>query len=94
MVTGSGPRGTLAVKDVIAIVVGIVIGVGIFKTPSLVAANTSSPGLLLLLWALGGFISLLSALCNAELATAYPHPGGDYHYMARGFGQKVAFLFA
>ena len=94
MGTGSGPRGTLTVKDVIAIVVGIVIGVGIFKTPSLVAANTSSPGLLLLLWALGGFISLLGALCYAELATAYPHPGGDYHYMARGFGQKVAFLFA
>jgi APA family basic amino acid/polyamine antiporter len=94
MSTGTQLRGTLTVKDVVAIVVGIVVGVGIFKTPSLVAANAGSPGLVLLLWALGGFISLVGALCYAELATAYPHPGGDYHYMARAFGQKVAFLFA
>ncbi len=91
---GTEVKGTLAVRDVVAIVVGIVVGVGIFKTPSLVAANTGSPGLVLLLWTLGGIISLLGALCYAELATAYPHPGGDYHYMGRAFGQRVAFLFA
>lgn len=94
MIQGIDTRGRLAVKDVIAIVVSIVIGVGIFKTPALVAANSESSGLVLLVWALGGLISLLGALCYGELATAFPHPGGDYHYMARAFGQKVAFLFA
>ena len=87
-------EGTLSVRDVIAIVVGIVIGVGIFRTPSLVAANAGSAGLLILIWILGGVISLNGSLCYAELATAYPHPGGDYHYMARAFGKNVAFLFA
>jgi basic amino acid/polyamine antiporter, APA family len=87
-------EGTLSVRDVIAIVVGIVIGVGIFRTPSLVAANAGSAGLLILIWILGGIISLNGSLCYAELATAYPHPGGDYHYMARAFGKNVAFLFA
>ena len=87
-------QGTLSVRDVIAIVVGIVIGVGIFRTPSLVAANSGGPGLLILIWILGGVISLNGSLCYAELATAYPHPGGDYHYMTRAFGKNVAFLFA
>ena len=87
-------EGSLSVRDVIAIVVGIVIGVGIFRTPSLVAANAGSPGLLVLIWVVGGVISLNGALCYAELATAYPHPGGDYHYMTRAFGKRVAFLFA
>jgi amino acid transporter len=87
-------EGSLSVRDVVAIVVGIVIGVGIFKTPSVVAANAGGPGLLILIWIIGGVISLNGALCYAELATAYPHPGGDYHYITRAFGKKVAFLFA
>jgi amino acid transporter len=87
-------EGSLSVRDVVAIVVGIVVGVGIFKTPSVVAANAGGPGLLILIWIIGGVISLNGALCYAELATAYPHPGGDYHYITRAFGKKVAFLFA
>jgi len=85
---------TLSVIDVIALIVGIVVGVGIFKTPSLVAANTGSAGSFLLTWVIGGVISLVGALCYAELATAYPHPGGEYHYLTRAFGQKLGFLFA
>ncbi len=87
-------QGTLSVRDVIAIVVGIVIGVGIFRTPSLVAANSGSPQIVILLWVLGGVISLNGSLCYAELATTFPHPGGDYHYITRAFGKDVAFLFA
>jgi amino acid transporter len=87
-------EGSLTVRDVVAIVVGIVVGVGIFRTPSLVAANAAGPGTLILIWIIGGVISLNGALCYAELATAYPHPGGDYHYMTRAFGKQVAFLFA
>ncbi len=85
---------TLSVLDVVALIVGIVVGVGIFKTPSLVAANSGSIGSFLLTWVIGGFISFVGALCYAELATAYPHPGGEYHYITRAFGQKLGFLFA
>jgi amino acid transporter len=46
------------------------------------------------MWLLGGVFSLIGALCYAELATTYPHAGGDYHYLARAFGGAPAFLFA
>ena len=85
---------TLSVLDAVALIVGIVVGVGIFKTPSLVAANTGSGFVFLVTWVLGGVISFVGALCYAELATAYPHPGGEYHYLTRAFGQRVGFLFA
>jgi len=85
---------TLSVIDAVALIVGIVVGVGIFKTPSIVAANTSSVVVFLLTWVLGGVISFVGALCYAELATTYPHPGGEYHYLTRAFGPKLAFLFA
>ncbi len=87
------PQKTLTLLDGVALIVGIVVGTGIYKTPSLVAANTGSEGAFFLAWALGGLVSLIGALCYAELATAYPHAGGDYHYLNRAFGQKAAFLF-
>lgn len=84
----------LSLIDAVAIIVGIVVGTGIFKTPSFVAANVGSEQMFLLVWVLGGLISLLGALCYAELAMAYPQAGGEYHYLSRAFGQEVAFLFA
>ncbi len=84
----------LGLLDAVAIIVGIVIGVGIFQTPSLVAANVNNPGMALGLWFLGGVISFVGALCFAELATAYPHPGGSYYYLRRAFGSWISFLFA
>ncbi len=89
----TAPKRTLSVIDAVALIIGVVIGTGIFKTPSLVAANTGDNAIFLLAWLLGGAISLIGALCYAELATTYPHTGGDYHYIARAFGRKVAFLF-
>lgn len=88
------PRPALAFVDAVALIVGIVIGAGIFETPALVAANASSEGVALLTWLLGGGMSLVGALCYAELATAYPHAGGNYHYLMRAFGKNIAFLFA
>lgn len=85
---------TLAFFDAVAIIVGIVIGAGIFETPALVAGNTGGASLFILVWLLGGAISIIGALCYAELATAYPHPGGNYHYLMRAFGKNIAFLFA
>lgn len=84
----------LSFLDVTAIIIGIVIGAGIFETPALVAANVGSSQIALLTWLLGGSISLIGALCYAELATTYPHAGGNYYYLMRAFGKKIAFLFA
>jgi basic amino acid/polyamine antiporter, APA family len=90
----AAPRPVLSVVDAVALIVGVVVGAGIFKTPALVATHAGGADLFLLAWLTGGVISLIGALCYAELATAYPHSGGDYHYLRRAFGQDVAFLFA
>ena len=88
------PVPTLTLKDAIAITVGIVVGAGIFRTPSLVAANAGSESTVLLIWLAGGLVTLAGALCYAELATTYPHAGGDYHYLTRAYGRPLAFLYA
>ena len=88
------PVPTLGLADAVAIIVGIVIGAGVFRTPSLVAANAPSETAVLLIWAAGGLVSLFGALCYAELATAYPHAGGDYHFLTRAYGRRLAFLYA
>ncbi|MBG6234170.1 amino acid transporter [Pedobacter sp. CAN_A7] len=90
----SGPKPQLSLSDAVAIIVGIVIGAGIFRTPSLVAANTANDTLFLLAWVLGGAVSLIGALCYAELTTAFPHAGGDYHFLRKAYGKRIAFLFA
>lgn len=86
--------GTLSVIDVVALTVGVVVGASIFRTPSVVAQNMGSPLAVLSVWAIGGGVSFIGALCYAELASAYPHAGGDYHYFQRAFGDWMAFLFA
>ena len=85
---------TLSLVDAAAIIVGIVVGAGIFRTPSLVAANAGGEGAVMLVWLAGGAISLVGALCYSELATAYPHAGGDYHFLTRAYGKHLALLFA
>lgn len=90
----AAPKPALAFVDAIALIVGIVIGAGIFETPSLVAAASGSEAVALSLWILGGGMSLVGALCYAELATAYPHAGGNYYYLMRAFGKNTAFFFA
>jgi basic amino acid/polyamine antiporter, APA family len=93
-VQGARPARTLSVADAVFVVVGIVVGAGIFKTPALVAANASSDAAFLAVWLGGGVLALIGALCYAELASAYPSTGGDYHYLQRAFGRRLAFLFA
>ncbi|MFZ2738704.1 MAG: amino acid permease [Burkholderiaceae bacterium] len=88
------PRRLLAPRDAIAIMVGLVIGAGIFKTPSMVAGMAGDAGWILLIWLLGAVISLAGALCYAELSAAYPHAGGDYHFLARAYGKNISFLYA
>ena len=90
---GALPQRLLSPLGAVAIIVGIVIGAGIFKTPSLVAEITGDVGWALLLWVGGAIISLAGALCYAELATLYPHAGGDYHFLTRAYGKNVSFLY-
>lgn len=90
----AGPARVLSVPAAVAIIVGIVIGAGIFKAPSMVAGMAGGSGWMFAAWALGGLVSLVGALCYAELATSHPHAGGDYHFLQRAFGRGVAFLFA
>ncbi|MFN7132462.1 MAG: amino acid permease, partial [Myxococcales bacterium] len=87
------PRPALRVFDAVALIVGVVVGAGIFRTPGLVAQHASGEGALLAMWALGGLVSLAGALCYAELASAFPSAGGEYHFLSRALGRQVAFLF-
>ncbi|MEO1378330.1 MAG: amino acid permease, partial [Cyanobacteria bacterium J06635_10] len=82
-------QATLGLIDAVGIIVGIVIGAGIFETPALVAANSGNGMTLIWLWFGGGVISLIGALCFAELAATFPHPGGSYYYLYRAFGGQI-----
>jgi amino acid transporter len=90
----AAPVPALGVPDVVALVLGIVIGAGIFRSPGAVAASSSGPLEVVLVWLAGGAVSLAGAMCYAELAAAYPHAGGDYHFLDRAYGRGPAFLFA
>ncbi|UCF42656.1 MAG: amino acid permease [Planctomycetota bacterium] len=83
----------LSVFDSTCIIVGIIIGAGIYETAPAVASSVSGWWGVLGLWAFGGLLSLAGALCYAELATAYPYDGGDYVYLSRAYGRWAGFLF-
>lgn len=87
------PRPTLRAHEVLALTVGIVIGAGIFRSPSLVAGASGSELAMLAAWVAGGLLSIVGALCYAELASAYPSAGGDYHFLQRAYGPRTAFLY-
>ena len=88
----STPKPTLRIIDAIVLIIGIVVGAGIFRTPSVVALNTPNEIWFLTVWILGGVISLIGALCYAELSSTFPNTGGDYHYFKIAFGNKISFL--
>jgi len=76
-----------------AIMVGIIIGSGIFRTPPDIAGHLNSPWLILLMWVAGGVLSLLGAFTYAEMATMYPQAGGVYVFLREGYGRCMAFVF-
>jgi amino acid transporter len=88
------PQRVLSTWDSIAIIVGLVVGAGIFKLPSLVAGFTASVPVFYGVWIAGGVVSLIGALCYAELASAYPNAGGDYYFVQRAYGRNLSFLYA
>lgn len=73
--------------------VGLVVGIGIFRTPSIVAANVESELAFIGVWVAGGIVTLIGALCYAELSAAHPHAGGEYHFLSRAYGKPMAVLF-
>ncbi len=87
-------KSTLSLFDVVCIIVGVIVGSGIFQTPPMIAGWVGTPVMILFVWFLGGFLSLVGALCYAELATTYPREGGDYWYLNRAYGGWAGFLFA
>ena len=86
-------RRTLSLRDLIFIVVGTVIGSGIFLTPGAVVRAAGSGGVALAAWVVGGILSLLGALTFAELGASNPDSGGLYAYLRDAFGPLLAFLY-
>ncbi len=83
---------SLRLFDGLAMVVGITLGSGIFRTPGLVAHQLGRPWLTFVAWLLGGVLAFLGALCFAELATRHPKAGGKYVFAREAFGPRVGFV--
>jgi amino acid transporter len=89
----SKPTPQLSLFDSTCLIVGIIIGVGIYQMAPEIARGAGSGWGVAGLWLAGGVISLAGALCYAELASAYPKEGGDYVYLTRAYGSWAGFLF-
>lgn len=84
---------SLGLWDAISVIIGIVVGAGIYETAPFILSSVGSTGAAMALWALGGLLSLIGALCYAELASTYPRTGGDYVFLTLAYGRGVGFLF-
>ncbi len=89
----AAPRRELSLFDSTCLIVGIIVGAGIYQAAPDVAKGASNGAGLLALWLAGGLISVCGALNYAELATAFPRAGGDYVYLTRAYGRWAGFLF-
>lgn len=74
------------------LVIGGVLGSGIFLTTGFIAKDLPSPGLILVVWLVGGFIALCGALSFAELGAMFPKAGGQYIYLGEAYGQWAGFF--
>jgi len=75
------------------VVVGIVVGIGIFLTPAELVRSLGSPGLVLFMWLVTGLMAFAGALAYGELASRFPAAGGPYVYLREAYGRRVAFLY-
>lgn len=90
----SEARRQLTLFDSTCLIVGIIIGAGIYQMAPDIAKGAGNSWAFLGIWVLGGLLSLCGALSYAELATAYPRHGGDYVYLGKAYGNWAGFLFA
>ena len=88
-----GLKKQIGLFDAIAVVIGVVIGSGIFFKASMVFREAGSPMLGILAWVAGGIITMASGLTIAEIATAIPETGGIFVYLKKLYGEKWAYLF-
>ena len=88
------PRRDLTLTHATSLVVGIIIGTGIFLKTASMAQAVGTPALVLLAWVLAGIVAMLGALCFAELGALLPHAGGEYVYLRTAYGEIPGFLFA
>ena len=77
----------------VAVIVGLIMGSGIWIAPKGVAEGCGSPGLILLVWIMAGGMGVVGALCMAELGTTFPAAGEKYHYLEKMFGPFVGFMY-
>ncbi len=91
--TGAQPKPSLSVFDACAMIVGLIVGAGVFGTPAIVAGAMNDETLVVAVWIAGGVFSIIGALCYGELATAFPSAGGEYHFIQRAYGRALAFLY-
>ena len=92
-ITSEGLRVGIGFPSAVLLVMGGIVGVGIFVNPAVVARGLDSPLLILSAWAAGGLIALLGAFVYAELAARMPSTGGEYVYMRDTYGPLAGFLF-
>ena len=89
----TAPKRSLSTFDIAALIIGTILGAGIFRVPSMVAGQLNNEYFIIGAWLLGGLISIIGALCYAELATTYPNVGGEYFFLQKAYGRKLAFLY-
>ena len=87
------PKASLSIFDACTMIVGLIVGAGVFGTPSIVAGALGDETQVIAAWIAGGIFSIVGALCYAELVTAFPSAGGEYHFIQRAFGRSLAFLY-
>ena len=80
-------------RDAYVLIVGNIIGIGIFTTTGYISQFVNDTGTLIFLWLLGGFLAFCGGLTYAELASRIPNAGGDFHYLSRAFHPLLGFLF-
>src|SRR5919202_6142705 len=83
----------LTLTDSVALVVGTVIGTGVFLKSAVMAQQLGTPALVLLAWLAAGLLSLAGALTYAELGAMFPRAGGEYVYLGKAYGDGAAFLY-
>lgn len=83
----------LGLIEGVSIIIGVIVGSGIFVTPKGVLGEAGSPGVAIIIWILCGLLSWLGAQCFAELGTCMPASGGDYSYINKAYGSLPSFLF-